>query len=56
MAKRLLCLFITIILVFSMTSCSVLDIVFGKQVPPDPVPDGKALTRLVLQAAVCTSI
>ena len=44
MAKRLLCLFIAIILVFSMTSCSVLDIVFGKQVPPEPVPDGSDVT------------
>ena len=33
MIKRLICLLIAIILVFSMTSCSVLDIVFGKQVP-----------------------
>lgn len=45
MAKRLLCLFIAIILVFSMTSCSVLDIVFGKQVPPEPVPDGSDVTE-----------
>ena len=45
MIKRLICLFIAIILVFSMTSCSVLDMIFAKQVPPDEVPDGSDVTE-----------
>ncbi len=45
MLKRSICLLIAIILVFSMTSCSVLDIVFGKQVPPEEVPDGSDVTQ-----------
>ena len=45
MIKRLFCLLIAIILVFSMTSCSVLDMIFAKQVPPDEVPDGSDVTE-----------
>ena len=45
MIKRLFCLLIAIILVFSMTSCSVLDMIFAKQVPPEEIPDGSDVTE-----------